>query len=122
MILVLISRAAVRNGAAFLATVAAAALIVPAVMALAVDASVDDAGGDGSWLKAWALIALGSALLGLAAKNWSRRDERKVQAVFDKVAQMGMGGVVALAAGATIANPKNLVMYLSAGATLGALD
>jgi threonine/homoserine/homoserine lactone efflux protein len=123
MILVLFSRAALRNGTAFLVTVAAVALVVPAAVAFAVDASGDDAGGGGgSSLKGWALLALGALLLVLARRNWSRRASGKVPAVFDKIAEMGIIGVTTLAMGTTLLNPKNLVMYVSAGAALGALD
>jgi threonine/homoserine/homoserine lactone efflux protein len=122
MILVLFSRAALRNGTAFLVTVAAVALVVPAAVAFAVDASGDDAGGGGSSLKGWALLALGALLLVLARRNWSRRASGKVPAVFDKIAEMGTIGVTTLAMGTTLLNPKNLVMYVSAGAALGALD
>ena len=122
MILVLFSRAALRNGVAFLATAAVAALVVPAAVAFAVDATVDDAGAGGSSLNGWALLVLGGVLLALAGRSWFRRTERKVPAVFDKIAGMGTAGVVALAAGTTLLNPKNLVMYVSAGAALGALD
>jgi hypothetical protein len=113
MILVLFSRAALRNGMAFFAT---------AAVAFAVDATVDDAGAGGSSLNGWALLVLGGVLLALAGRSWFRRTERKVPAVFDKIAGMGTAGVVALAAGTTLLNPKNLVMYVSAGAALGALD
>jgi hypothetical protein len=121
MILVLFSRAALRNGTAFLVAVAAVALVVPAAVAFAVDVPGDGAGGGGTSLNGWALLALGMLQLVLAGHNWSRRASGKVPAVFDKIAEMGIVGVTTLAMGTTLLNLKSLVMYVSAGAALGAL-
>jgi Sap, sulfolipid-1-addressing protein len=122
MILMLFSPTAVRNGTAFPVTVAAVALVVPAAVAFAVDAPGDEAGGGGTSLNGWALFALGMVLLVLAGRYWSRPASRKVPAVFDRIAEMGIVGVSTLAMGATLLNPKNPVMYVSATAALGALD
>ena len=42
--------------------------------------------------------------------------------MFDKIAGMGPGAVLVLVPGATVLNPKNLALLLSAGSQLGALD
>lgn len=120
MILVLFSRRPIRNGIAFLVTAAVVACAVSAAVSALVDSAADDAGAGASPLKAWIQIALGAVLLILAARSWHHRHHAGTPAIFDRIAGMGTGAIVLLALTATAANPKNLLLYVSAGAVLAA--
>jgi hypothetical protein len=56
----------------------------------------------------------------VATRNWRNRDDQTAPAVFETIAKMGPGAVFVLALGATLLNPKNLILLLSAGTQTGA--
>jgi hypothetical protein len=120
MILVLFSNRARTNGLVFLLSIMSGVFLVPAVGTLAFDAAVGGSGEAVSSGKAGVMIVLGVLLLLFAFRNWQQRTDRSTPAVFGTIAGMGPGAVLFLSLGVTVLNPKNLVLLLSAGATVGA--
>lgn len=64
-------------------------------------------------------VVLATLLLVLAAKNWRNRADTAEMAVFTKIGGMGPKAVLLLAPGATLINPKNLVVLVTAGRSIG---
>lgn len=64
-------------------------------------------------------VVLAAVLLALAVKNWRNRADASEMAIFTKIGDMGPGAVLLLAPGATLLNPKNLIILISAGQTIG---
>ena len=64
-------------------------------------------------------VLLAALLLALAAMNWRNRADTKEMAIFTKIGDMGPKAVLLLAPGATLLNPKNLIILISAGQTIG---
>ena len=122
MILVLLSKSAVRNGLVFLASIFAACVAVPLIASLFVDTATQNSRSERSAASGWILLALAAALLAFAYRNWSRRADRSAPAMLDKIAGMGTGAVLLLSLGATILNPKNLMLLIAGGSNLGAAD
>ena len=121
-LLILLSRRARTNGLVFVVTSLVLLTVVPLVAALTLEVSTDTASSAPSTARSWIFVVLGLILLLLAARKFRQRDKEKVPAVFDKIAGMGPGAVLVLVPGATVLDPKNLALLLSAGSQLEALD
>lgn len=65
---------------------------------------------------------MGLLLLLLAVRNWRYRGDTSEPKVFSTIAGMGPAAAGFLAFGAVFVNPKNLVLLLAAGQTIGASD
>jgi hypothetical protein len=120
LILVLFSQRARINGMVFLATLIAGVFLIPVIGAFAVSVATDDSTDQPSTVKGWIILIIGLLLLLVAIRNWRNRADPTVPAVFDSIAKMGPGAVFVLALGATLFNPKNLIVLLSAGTQAGA--
>jgi len=64
-------------------------------------------------------VLLAALLLALAVMNWRNRADASEMAIFAKIGDMGPKAVLVLAPGATLLNPKNLIILISAGQTIG---
>ena len=119
LILVLFSRRRTVNSVTFIVT-----LWIMTALALALGAvSGRAAGGDGGQPSAavgWVFAVLGVVLLLLGITNWRNRADTSEPAIFATVSGMGPGAVAFLAFGAVAVNPKNLVLLLAAGQSIGA--
>ena len=119
LILVIFSRRRVPNTAAFVLT-----LIVLSAVAVAIGAAgekaTESSGTHTSTPMAIALIVLGVLLLLVAVRNWRSQADTSEPKVFQTIAGMGPPAAAFLALGATFLNPKNLVLLLAAGQTIGA--
>lgn len=115
MILVLLSRRSKSNGLVFLICIAVPVFAVAMLSATGLAAGTRGEKGI-SDLKAWIMLSLATLLLLMAFRNFVRRRDTSVPKVFAAIENMGPSGVAALSAGATILNPKNLVILLGAGA------
>jgi hypothetical protein len=121
LILVLFSRRRVPNAVAFvlvLILMTTAALL----LGMAGQEAASGSGGGTSRGAGLALLALGLLLLLLAARNWSNRHDTSEPKVFGTISGMGPAAAGFLAFGAVFVNPKNLVLLLAAGQTIGASD
>lgn len=119
LILVLFSRRRTVNTIAFVVS-----LLVFTVILLGMGAAggkVAD-GNSGGTSTAWSvvLVVLGLMLTVIGVKNWRNRHDESEPAVLSTIAGMGPRAVAFLALGATFVNPKNVVLLLAAGQTLGA--
>jgi len=119
LILVLFSRRRVVNSVTFIVT-----LWIMTALALAVgaagDRAADGGSGEPSALVGWVFAALGIVLLLLGITNWRNRADTSEPAIFATVSGMGPAAVGVLAFGAVAVNPKNLVLLLAAGQSIGA--
>lgn len=114
MILVLLSKRSETNGVLFLICIALPAFAVPMLSAGGLAAATHEDSGM-SDPKAWILVAFGAVFLTMALRNIANRHDTSVPKAFSAIENMGPAGVVALSAGATVLNPKNLVILLGAG-------
>ena len=64
-------------------------------------------------------VLLAVLLLAVAAKNWQNRADASEMAIFGKIGAMGPKSVLLLAPGATVLNPKNLIILLGVGQMIG---
>ena len=119
LILVLFSRRRVVNSVTFIVT-----LWIMTALALALGAvggrAADGDGGQPSAAVGWVFAVLGVVLLLLGITNWRNRADTSEPAIFATVSGMGPGAVAFLAFGAVAVNPKNLVLLLAAGQSIGA--
>ena len=119
LILVLFSRRRGPNSIAFLL-----ALIVLTAAAVAVGVAgqqaTESGAGETSKGAAVALLALGLVLLAFGIRNWRNRSDHSEPKVLGKIAGMGPAAAAFLALGATFLNPKNVVLLIAAGQTIGA--
>ena len=121
LILVLFSRRRVPNAIAFvlvLIVMTAAALL----LGMAGQQAASGSGGGTSRGAGIALLVLGVLLLLLAARNWRTRSDTSEPKVFSTISGMGPAAAGFLAFGAVFVNPKNLVLLLAAGQSIGASD
>jgi threonine/homoserine/homoserine lactone efflux protein len=74
-------------------------------------------GGEGETSSGAAIVflVLGLGLLALGVQNWRNRADTSEPAVMATTGKMGPAPVAFLALGATLVNPKNLVVLLAAG-------
>lgn len=119
MILVLLSKQARKNAPLFLACIALPVFVIPVLSAEGLAAGSQGRAG-GSELKSWIFLAIGALLLTMAVVNFVNRKDKSVPKVFAAIDNMGPAGVVGLSGGATLFNPKNMVVLLGAGAIAGA--
>jgi Sap, sulfolipid-1-addressing protein len=121
LILVIFSRRRIPNSIAFVVT-----LIVLTAAALALGAAGQQAGeasgGGTSTGVAIVLAGLGVLLLLVGVTNWRNRADTSEPKAFQAISGMGPAAAAFLAFGAVFVNPKNLVLLLAAGQTIGAAD
>lgn len=118
LILVLFSRRRTINAIAFVASLWVAAGVILAIGAVGGQAA-DGGAAEPSALMGWLFAALGLLLLVLGVKNWRNRADHSEPAMFATITGMGPGPVAFLAFGAVAVNPKNTVLLLAAGQTVG---
>ena len=119
LILVLFSKRRVVNGIAFIVTLLLMTVVVLALGALGGRAADGESSGP-SPLMGWVFLALGALLLVMGVKNWRNRKDTSEPAMFAKVTGLGPAAVAFLAFGAVAVNPKNTVLLLTAGQSIGA--
>lgn len=117
LILVLFSTRRAVNAAAFVLTLLLLSFAALVVGALGGQAAASD-GGTGSAM-ALVFIVLGVGLLLLGVTNWRNRADTSEPPVLAAISGMGPAAVAFLGLGATWINPKNLVLLLAAGKTVG---
>lgn len=81
--------------------------------------AVGDTSSGPSRTTGFVFLLLAVVLLALAAKNWQNRRDAAEMTIFAKIGDMGPKSVFVLAPGATLLNPKNLIILLSAGQAIG---
>lgn len=125
VILMLVSVAARRNGPAFLAGWVLGVAVVSGVaflLADGADAATDSGVSDGIDVSQ---LLFGLLFFGLAAKQWRGRprpgEEPETPKLFATVDGMGAAKAFGLAFVACVANPKNLPLAATAGATVAQL-
>ncbi len=118
LILVLVSRKRVVNSIVLTVGIIVLAFVGVMIGVGGANAAGDTASGP-STTTAVIFVLLALALLGLAARNWQNRADSSQMAIFTKIGAMGPKSVLLLAPGATLVNPKNLIILLSAGQTIG---
>jgi len=114
LILVLFSTRRTVNTIVFIALLLPLTAVGVLLGALGANAT-DDSSGSTSTGTAIVLVALGALLLLLGLQNWRNRADRSEPAVLKSVQSMGPGAVAVLVPGATLLNPKNLVLLVAAG-------
>ena len=113
-ILVLLSRRARINALAFVIAVFAMTFTTPFVIGMIGDATVDRSSSSGSG--AGIVMVVIALLMGALGVRNLRHPAAPPPAVLAKIDGMGPALVVGLSLGATVANPKNLVILVAAGA------
>jgi hypothetical protein len=117
LILVLFFNRRIVNSIVFVAT-----LVALSAVGVAMGYAGQQAGGGGegetSSGAAVLFVVLGLALLALGVQNWRNRADTSEPAVMGTIGKMGPAPVAFLALGATLVNPKNLVLLLAAGQTI----
>jgi len=81
--------------------------------------AVGDTSSEPSRAAGVVFLAFAALLMAFAAWNWKKRADTSERAVFTKIGDMGPKAVLLLAPGATILNPKNLIILISAGQSIG---
>ncbi len=119
LILVLFSKRRVVNAIAFIVTLLLMTVLVLALGALGGRAADGETSGP-SPLMGWIFLALGALLLVMGVKNWRNRKDTSEPAMFAKITGLGPAAVAFLAFGAVAVNPKNTVLLLTAGQSIGA--
>ena len=122
VIVVLFSRRAMTNAAAFLVGWALGVLAVFLIASAAVDGATDDGPSDSQGV---IQLLLGLVFLALAVRQWRSRPAPgatpEPPAFLAKVETMGPAVALGLGLLLTAANPKNLALLVSAGAEVGDL-
>lgn len=118
LILVLFSKRRVANSIAFIVTLLAMTVIVLIIGALGGRAA-ESGSSDPSTVFGWVLTILGVLLLLIGVRNWLNRKDTSEPAVFQTITGLGPAAVAFLAFGAVAVNPKNTVLLLAAGQTIG---
>jgi hypothetical protein len=117
LILVLFSNRRTVNSIVFVGT-----LVALSAVGVAMGYAGQQAGGGGegetSTGAAILFVLLGLGLLALGVQNWRNRADTSEPAVVGTIGRMGPAPVAFLALGATLVNPKNLVLLLAAGQTI----
>jgi uncharacterized membrane protein YidH (DUF202 family) len=119
LILVLFSKRRTVNAIAFIVTLWAVTAIVLALGGVGGQAA-DGGSREPSTAMGWIFAVLGLLLLAIGVRNWQNRSDTSEPAVFATVSGMGPAAVAFLAFGAVAVNPKNTVLLLAAGQTIGA--
>lgn len=115
MVLVLFSRRARTNSLIFLAAIMVAVFVIPFLGASGAEAATSSTTSR-STTEAVVLLIVAALLAALAWRNYRHRRDTSVPAMLAKIDGMGPAAVLVLSAGVTLANPKNLVLLLGAGA------
>ncbi|MFC7877752.1 GAP family protein [Isoptericola sp. NPDC057391] len=123
VVLMLVSRRAKANAAAFLVGWFVAVLVVVALVAVLAGSSVPDDDGPPAWASV-VKIVLGVLLLLLAVKQWRGRPrdgvEPETPSWMAAVDQFTPGKALGLAVLLSAVNPKNLLLVVSGGAAIAA--
>lgn len=118
LILVLVSKRRVVNSLVLTAGIIALSFI-GVMMGVGGAKAVGDTSAGPSRTTGVVFVLLAALLLVVAAKNWRDRADTSEMAMFTKIGAMGPKSVLLLAPGATLLNPKNLIILLSAGQSIG---
>lgn len=119
LILMLFSKAAVRNSVAFtIGWLVGLGAIVAVVLSIGFEASAGGAADSGGWLK----IIIGAVLLVLAVKNWRDRPAPGAPAELPgwmaAIDDLSAAKAVGLGLVLTVANPKNLGLTVAAAVSI----
>jgi membrane protein YdbS with pleckstrin-like domain len=118
LILVLVSKRRVINSIVLTLAIIGLSFVAVVIGAVGANAIGDTSSGP-STATGIIFLVLAALLIVLAVKNWRSRADSSEMPLFTKIADMGPSAVLLLAPGATIVNPKNLVILLSAGQSIG---
>jgi threonine/homoserine/homoserine lactone efflux protein len=123
-ILMLLSRRAVQTSTGFLIGWVVGIVAVTVVVLLLVGQAGDESDGEPSTLSAVIKIVLGALLLLMAAKQWKSRPQAGATATMPKwmsaIDSFNFAKATGLGVLLSAVNPKNLIMCLGAGTTIGA--
>lgn len=124
VILMLLSRHPARSGGGFLLGWIAGVVVVTVVVLLLVGQAGDSSGGKPSTLSSVLKLVFGVLLLLLAGRQWQGRPKEGETGSMPKwmsaVDTVTFGRALALGFALSGINPKNLLMCLGAGTTIGA--
>ncbi|MFE6862423.1 GAP family protein [Nocardia sp. NPDC057668] len=121
-ILMILSRNASGTGTGFaLGWVAGIAVVTTVIVALSgvLGGSQDR---EPSTAESWIKIALGVALVALAAAQWRRRTDREPPGWMTAIDEFTVVKAAGLGVLLSAVNPKNLLLCVSAGVTIGSAD
>ena len=124
VVLMLVSGSAKANAAAFLITWFLTIGVVVGVVALLAGTAEEDGSGPAAWT-GWLKVVLGVVLLVLAVRQWQGRPRGEADpptpawmAAIDGFTPVKAAGLAALLGGV---NPKNLLLAISGGTTVGSV-
>ena len=124
VILMLLSRQAARTSSGLLTGWVAGIVVVTVVVLLLVDQAADTSGGQPSTVSSVLKLVFGLLLMALAVRQWRQRPKPGESAVMPKwmssVDSFSFGKALGLGFVLSAVNPKNLVLSLGAGTTIGA--
>lgn len=118
VVLMLLSRNARVTGPGFAVGWVAGIFAVTAIVA-AIAGSLGSGSGGGGSAGAWIKIVLGIALLVLAFTQWRSRADTETPEWMRAIDEFTFGKAAGLAAMLSAVNPKNLLLCVSAGITIG---
>lgn len=121
LILVIFSKRRIPNLVAFVGTLIVMTAAVVAFGVAGYDAA-EEADDQTRGVVSLALVVAGAFLIAMGVRYWRDRADTSEPKVFEKITDMGPGAAALLAVAAVFANPKNLVLLLAAGQTIGAAD
>jgi threonine/homoserine/homoserine lactone efflux protein len=124
VILMLLSQHPGRSGGGFLIGWVAGIVVITVVVLLVVGQAGDSSGGKPSTLSSVLKLVFGAALLLLAGRQWQGRPKEGESGSMPKwmgaIDSITLGRALGLGFALSAINPKNLLMGLGAGTTIGA--
>jgi threonine/homoserine/homoserine lactone efflux protein len=124
VILMLLSRRATATSTGFLLGWVVGIVLVTVVMLALVGQAGNTAGGEPSTLSSVLKLVLGAALILLAVRQWQGRPKEGETGAMPKwmgaIESFSFGRALVLGFGLSAINPKNLLLCLAAGTTIGA--
>ena len=124
VILMLLSRRASATGTGFLLGWVVGIVLVTVVVLALVGQAGNTAGGEPSTLSSVLKLVLGAALILLAVRQWQGRPRAGATGAMPKwmgaIESFSFGRALLLGVGLSAVNPKNLLLCLAAGTTIGA--
>ena len=124
VILMLLSRRATATGTGFLLGWVVGIVLVTVIALALVGEAGNTAGGEPSTLSSVLKLVLGAALILLAGRQWQGRPKEGETGAMpkwmDAIESFSLGRALLLGFGLSAVNPKNLLLSLAAGSTIGA--
>ena len=124
VILMLLSRRATATSTGFLLGWVVGIVLVTVVVLALVGQAGNTAGGEPSTLSSVLKLVLGAGLILLAVRQWQGRPKEGETAAMPKwmgaIESFSFGRALLLGVGLSAVNPKNLLLCLAAGTTIGA--